>query len=177
MSAAEALRAARMAGIDVRIEGDRLALEAQAPPPAEILELLAGHKPGIVALLRPGADGWSTEGWQAYFDERAGIAEFDGGLPRAQAEARAFGCCVAEWLNRNPLRSPPGRCLGCGGGDNAHDPLLPFGIEPDGHAWLHSRCWTAWHAGRNAEAVTALAGMGVATPANFPIDFGKNGGS
>ena len=47
--------------------------------------------------------------------ERAGIAEFDGGLPRAEAETRAFECCVVEWLNRNPVCSPPGRCLDCGG--------------------------------------------------------------
>ena len=104
-----------------------------------------------MALLRPGEDGWSGEDWRAFFDERAGIAEFDGGLPRDQAEARAFACCVAEWLNRNPVRSPPGRCLGCGGSEHAHDTLLPFGTEPTGHAWLHSRCWPAWHAGRKAE--------------------------
>jgi hypothetical protein len=28
--------------------------------------------------------------------------EFDGGLPRAEAEGQAFACCVVEWLNRNP---------------------------------------------------------------------------
>ena len=177
MSAAEAPRAARMAGIDVRIEGDGLALEAQAPPSAEILELLARHKPGIVALLRPGRDGWSAAGWQAYFDERAGIAELDGGLPRPEAEARAFECCVVEWLNRNFERSPPGRCLACGGGDHAHDALLPHGIEPTGHVWLHSRCWPARHACQKAEAVTALAAMGITPPADFPDDFGKNGGA
>jgi hypothetical protein len=33
--------------------------------------------------------GWSAEDWQARLDERAGIAEFDGGLPHAQAEALA----------------------------------------------------------------------------------------
>jgi hypothetical protein len=76
----------------------------------------------------------------AFFDERAGIAEFDGGLPRASAEARAFACCVVEWLNRNPVCSPPGRCLGCGGSEDAIDKLLPYGTEPTGHAWLHSRC-------------------------------------
>ena len=58
-----------------------------------------------------------------------GIAEFDGGLPREQAEARAFACCVAEWLNRNPVRSSPYRCLGCGEAGQGHDPLLPFGAE------------------------------------------------
>jgi hypothetical protein len=37
-------------------------------------------------------------------NERAAIAQFDGGLPRASADARTL------WLNRNPARSPPGRC-------------------------------------------------------------------
>ena len=58
------------------------------------------------------------------------IAEFDGGLPRSAAEAQAFACCVAEWLNRNPARSPTGRCLGCGDREHAHDPLLPYGVGP-----------------------------------------------
>jgi len=37
--------------------------------------LLSRHKSGIVALLRPGRDGWSAEDWQVFFDERAGIAD------------------------------------------------------------------------------------------------------
>jgi hypothetical protein len=43
---------------------------------------------GVVALLRPAEDGWSIEDWQVFFDERAGVAEFDGGLPRIQAASR-----------------------------------------------------------------------------------------
>jgi hypothetical protein len=109
MSAAEVLREARSVGIELRVEGCDLALQADTPPPAGLLERLARHKPEIVALLRPGRDGWSAEDWQAYFDERAGIAEFDGHLPRPKAETRAFECCVVEWMNRNPVRSP----LGC----------------------------------------------------------------
>jgi hypothetical protein len=177
MSPVVALREARTAGIEVRVEGDDLALEAQAQPPAEILERLARYKPEIVALLRPGRDGWSAEDWQAYFDERAGIAEFDGGLSRPEAETRAFQCCIVEWLNRNFGRSPPGRCLACGDGNLPHDALLPFGIEPTGHVWLHSRCWPAWHTGRKAEAVAALKATGIVPPAGFPDDFGKNGGA
>jgi hypothetical protein len=115
----------------------------------------------VVALLRTGSDGWSGEDWRALFDERGSIAEFDGGLPRASAEARAFACCVAEWLNRNPVRSPSGLCLGCGAGDHAHDKLLPFGTEQTGHAWLHSRCWEAWRASRKSEAVAALSAFGI----------------
>ena len=174
MSAAEVLRAARIAGIDVRIEDDGIALEAPAPPSAELLELLARHKPGIVALLlRPGRDGWSAEDWQTYFGERAGVAEFDGRLRRPEAEARAFECCVVEWLNRNFERSPPGLCLACGRDDHAHDVLPPHGIEPTGHVWLHSRYSPAWHAGRKGEAVAALKAMGITPPAGFADDFAK----
>jgi hypothetical protein len=177
VSAAEALKVARSAGIELRLDGDDLVLEAMAPPPADILALLSRHKPGIVTWLRPGRDGWAAKDWQAFFDERAGIAEFDGGLPRKEAEARAFACCVVEWLNRNFLRSPPGRCVACGSGDRAHDALLPHGTEPTGHAWLHSRCWPAWYAVRKAEAVAALAAIGIAPPPKFPDDFGKIGGA
>lgn len=110
MSAFQALKAARDAGVRIFLDGDALALDADTAPPATVLDLLSRHKAGVVALLRAGNDGWSGEDWRGLFDERAGIAEFDGGLPRESAEARAFACCVAEWLNRNPVRSSPGRC-------------------------------------------------------------------
>jgi hypothetical protein len=109
--------------------------------------------------------------------ERGSFAEFDGGLPREQAEARAYACCVAEWLNRNPVRSSPASCRHCGEAEQGHDPLLPFGTESTGHAWLHSHCWPAWSAARHAEAVAALEAMGITTPAGFPNDFDKNGGA
>jgi hypothetical protein len=163
MSAAEAVMEVRAAGIRLGVEGDDLVLEAAAPPPPAVLDQLSRHKPTIVLWLRPGADGWSVEGWHTFFDERAGIAESDGGLPRAQAEARAFACCVPEWLNRNPAGSSPGRCLCCGAGNHPHDPLLPYGGESTGHAWLHSRCWPAWYASRKAEAVAALSSIGLPT--------------
>ena len=122
MNAAEALRTARAAGVELRLDGDDLVLSADSEPPAAVLDALSLHKAEIVAMLRPGPDGWSAEDWQAYYDERAGVIEFDGGLPRAQAEAQAFDCYVVDWLNLNPERSPAGRCLGCGDREYAHDP-------------------------------------------------------
>ena len=124
-----------------------------------MLDGLSGHKAEILTLLRPGRDGWSSEGWQFYFNERAAAAEIDRGMPRAEAEAEARECCVAEWLNRNQVCCPPGRCLGCGGTEETYDALLPYGAEPSGHAWLHSRCWEAWHARRKAEAITAVLSL------------------
>src|SRR5262245_29853834 len=107
MKAIDVLEAARAAGIALAVQGDDLVLEAPSTPPAAVLEPLSGHKAEIVALLRSGRDGWSAEDWHVFFDERAGIAEFDGGLSRAEAEAQALACCIAEWLNRNPVNSPP----------------------------------------------------------------------
>jgi hypothetical protein len=157
VSVAQAIKAARAAGVHLGIDGNDLVLEAASAPPAAVLDALSRHKAEIVALLRPGRDGWSVEDWQAYFDERAGIFEVDVGLPRAEAEAQAFACCAVEWLNHNPERSPAGRCLGCGDRAHAHDPLLPYGTEQTGHAWLHSPCWAAWHANRRAKAVAVLS--------------------
>jgi hypothetical protein len=163
MSAASALKAARTAGVSIAIDSGDLLLKARAQPAAALIDVLTRHKSGVIPLLRVGADGWSGEDWLAFFDERAGIAEFDGGLPREIAEVQAFEACVIGWLNRNPARSPPGRCLRCGGNELAHDPLLPFGTEKSGHAWLHSRCWPTWHADRKAEAIAALAKLGIMT--------------
>ena len=97
MSPASALRAARAAGIDLRIDGSDLVLEAPAPPPPDVLNLLARHKAAIVVILRLGAgdEGWSEADWKAFYDEQAGIAEFDAGLPRPEAE----GSCPEEWCN------------------------------------------------------------------------------
>jgi hypothetical protein len=167
MNAAEALQAARAAGIQVKIDGADLLLKASAPPPASVLDGLAQHKAGVLALLQPGRGGWAVEDWQMFFDERAAIAEFNGGLPRHEAEAQAFACCVVEWLNRNPVSSMPGRCLGCGGVHHAHDPLLPYGIEATGHVWLHSRCWRHWYEERKADAGAILKGMGIGPGRSF----------
>jgi len=174
MSAAEALKQARAAGIRLGIDGDDLALEAFAPPPAEVLDLLARHKADIMTLLRPGNDGWSGEDWRAFFEERAGIAEFDSGLPRDQAEARAFSCCVGEWLHRNPVSSRPGDCDQCGMSDGMLLAYLTgYSRDSPGHTWLHQECSLAWHHARRVKAVSALVAMGM-VPAQFAKDFGKN---
>ena len=175
MTAVEALNAARAAGVDLRVDGNSLILEAAAPPPAEVVDLLSRYKPALVALLRPGTNDWTADDWQAYFDERVAIAEFKGGFPRREAEARAFSACVVEWLNRSPVRSAQDRCCWCGGGEREDNVLLPFGTDCAGHAWMHSRCWRPWHEHRQAQAVDFLQALGIAAPSEFPNNFGKNG--
>jgi hypothetical protein len=157
VSGFDTLALARIAGIEIELDGGDLALQASVEPPESIIQLLTRDKPDIVAILRPDQSGWTGEDWRVFFDERAGLAEFENCLSRSEAESRASESCVTEWLNRNPARSLPGQCAACGGPNHEHDILLPYGVEPAGLTWLHSRCWSAWHRDRTAQAKTALA--------------------
>jgi hypothetical protein len=89
MRAAHALKAALAAGVEIRLDGDDLVLEASTEPPAAVLDALSRHKAEILLMLRPCEDDWTSENWQSAFNERASIIEFDGGAPRAWAEALA----------------------------------------------------------------------------------------
>jgi hypothetical protein len=140
--------------------------EGSAPVPADAAAALARRegfkeRAAIVALRRPPAEDWSTEDWQTHFNERAAIAEYDGKLSRPEAEALALACCTSEWLHRHAVTSPPGPCPICGDADRPNDPLLPVGIAGAGEVWLHIGCSTAWRTAREAEAVAALAAMGI----------------
>lgn len=157
MSALKALRTAYAVGIELALEGNDLSLKAASEPPATVIEALRRHKTEIVAMLRSGRDGWSAEDWRLYFEERAAVAEFDGGLPRDQAEVQAFECCVVKWLDLNPTPSGPGHCAWCG---ESHAPVVPFGIEPE-NTWLHHQCWTEWQKMRRSHAKEALTRMGI----------------
>lgn len=161
MSAYSVLGLAHRAGLRVQLEGDDLELAAPSKPPAVVLHLLTRHKAGIIALLRSCSNGWSAEDWHAYFDERTGIAEYDGKLSRQLAEARAFACCVVKWRELNLQHSPPGCCVSCGEGEQPGNPLLPYGIGTFNQACLHDHCWPAWHRARRSEAVEAIKQIGI----------------
>ncbi len=166
MSAAETICMAEASGIRLGVEGADLILDADLEPPVDVVNAIRRHKAEIIELLAPPGDRWTVEDWRALFDERAGIAEFDGGQTRAGAERRAFESCVIEWLWRHPpSASEPERCAHCG------QPLgepgrngVPFLTGDGGHVWLHDGCHGDWTAQRRAEAVAALAILGLQPP-------------
>jgi hypothetical protein len=177
VKALQIIDAARGLGVTLSIDGDSLLLRSDLPRPQEVLDALSRHKSEIVSFLQTDRSGWSAQDWRAFFDERAAIAGFDGGLPRHEAEAGAFRACVVEWLSRNPVRSEEDRCSWCGGRERGDNGLLPFGADGAGHAWLHSACWRPWHEHRQAQAVDFLRAIGFAAPSESPNDFAKNGGA
>ena len=78
-----------------------------------------------------------------------------------EAEKLAYADCLAEWLYRHPVRSDADDgCPVCGATDQPNDPLLAVELG-GGLVWAHRECAPAWRAGRLAEAVTALAAVGI----------------
>ena len=111
----------------------------------------------------------NAEHWEAFFNERAAIAEHDAGLTHTEAESRAFDCCVVEWMNRNPAESNnPDRCAHCSG-TMAGNEALPFLNGAGGRVWMHGRCHAAWIAGRRQRAARALAAIGLQPPPQAEI--------
>ncbi len=144
MSAIEALKAAREAGVTICADGNDLLLHAPVSPTASVINLLARHKAALVELLRPRGGGWSSYDWREYFEERLAIAE---------SRRIAWESCIARWRDLNPSSSDPSRCAWCGEPDEPGN-IVPFGIDP--YAWLHDHCWPDWDRARQAEAEAAL---------------------
>jgi hypothetical protein len=158
MSAVEALRAARAAGVAVMIDGEGLLLRADAEPPRAVLDALSHQKSAIISLLRRVDDGRTVEDWQNFFDERAGIAEFDGNYSRCDAEIIAFEDCVDRWLALNPPTSrSPENCLLCGQEASVKDTDTVHIVgSTNGPARLHTNCAPRWKVLRRVEARTSL---------------------
>lgn len=74
---------------------DRIRVSAPAALLPDLVARVRDVKLDLIAVLaKRGSTAccdapWNDDDWEAYFEERAAIREYDGGLPRAQAERRA----------------------------------------------------------------------------------------
>jgi hypothetical protein len=185
MTTAEALATAHAAGIKLRIDGDHLVLEAPAPPPGAVLDLLSSCKADIVALLRSGGDGRAKNcaDQQARKIEQSLLLLPDGrrlhrfrtdNIPTAtpdqarelRDEARWRGTVlipdglelvvVEPWLSTLPMETLQA-FKGCAG------PVITV---------LREESRTRSSTGRSEKTT----GLGI-TSMKFPNDFGKTGGA
>ena len=139
-----------------------------------LLKLLNGSRARALAALatlagppRPTRDSWSAADWQAYFEERAAIREYDGGLVE-DLKPNASPSRTRSLVGFPPIRLPASsdeRCLHCGVGHRSDDELLPV-LASGGHVWVHNACWTDWYGLRRREAAAALNAIGLVLPAS-----------
>ena len=108
MSAQALLREIRGYEIAIQASGDQLIVEGPAAALSDdVVARLQAAKPDLLMLLghQSRSHAWDAEDWLAYFDERAAIREWDGGLCRDDAEHHAFEDTATQWLRLNPV--PP----------------------------------------------------------------------
>ena len=120
---------------------------------------LRDHKADLIAALgniehRGHRAHWVDEAdhRRTYFEERAAIREYDGGLSRPDAEAGALQDAIAHWLERNPLLPgvPEDGCIHCAGALSV-DYRVAVLAGPE-HAWLHPTCMQEMNQARLALA-------------------------
>jgi hypothetical protein len=171
MNASSIIVRIRATGGEIALTKEGIKLKVPASLRDEAVAEIAAHKEAIKLELKSDlGDIWDANDYRAFFDERAGITEFDGGLTRGQAEAKAFESCVVEWLNQHPERSYPGICASCSRPEQNNAPVIPFGIRAHAHTWLHPECWHGWQQQRRTEAIASLADLGIAAPVSPPKD-------
>jgi hypothetical protein len=147
-----------------RHKSELLALSEAGPPGASTAAWAAS--PGDLRA----AAGWDVRAWWYHYQERAGILEHEGGLPRRESERRAFRECVGFWLwSHPPDPCPPDRCACCGHaipprGEGAVPLLRVIGPQPN-HLWVHERCLERFREEREAQARSYFAACGLREPA------------
>ena len=117
MSAAEVVLELVEAEVVLWLDGDRLRFRApEGAVTDELRGRVAGCRGALVALVKAGAVLPASRGdWpeDAVFDfeERAGICEFEGELPRDQAEREAERCVrlahTRDFIERGAFKRPP----------------------------------------------------------------------
>jgi hypothetical protein len=164
MTTSALIAEARRVGLSLRLESDnKLKWTSSSPPPPELLARLRDHKADLIAALgnieHRGHRGHRVDEanhWRIFFEERAAIREYDGGLTRPDAEAGALQDTIAHWLARHPLTPgvPEDGCIHCAGA--LHVDYRVAVLAGAGHAWLHPTCMQEMK-----EARLALAGREV----------------
>jgi TubC N-terminal docking domain len=119
---------------------------------SELLDTLAGEAP-------PSA--WNYDDWQAYYEERTAIREYDGGIGSIEAQLLAYDDTVQHWLCLHP---PPDHawqtCVHCGQPEGPANALLSL-LASGRHVSVHERCWGPWSRHRKAQAEEALRRCGI----------------
>ena len=136
-------------GVTAQREGEQLVLDGPRSAFTEdFINKLRANKQELLSCL---------EG-KALFNERAAIAERDGGYPLLAAELIAFEDCLAQWLCANPPHCTDSSvCLHCGK-PLEEGTVVPVTVVGDAgrRGALHTICAGRWRSLRRWEGKTTL---------------------
>lgn len=98
MNTAVLLDELKSRGVAISVDGGNLRLRGVEGSWDDLRCRLRAAKAELISVLQPQ---WDAEDWDHFFNERAAIAEYDGGLSRPDAERLAHFHCHVERSNRN----------------------------------------------------------------------------
>lgn len=157
MNPAEVLKSAFAIGMHIEVSGGDLVLDADLPPPNELVQNLVRYKVAIIDLLMPVKIEFNQSNWQSLFDQRVTHSAQINGYDAPNAELCAFEDCVDHWLLLNPPTFLlPGQCLHCTHPVSRQDiHVIPVvGVAQIGS--LHPACADKWMISRRWKARRAL---------------------
>jgi hypothetical protein len=132
---------------------------------AALVRRLLDHKLHVLAFrchaVIP-SDGHPSD-WRTFYQERAALHEYEGGLSRQGAERSAWGEAVNAWHMACGEHAPWQQCAGCGASINGRA-ALPLADGTRVHFDNSDMCVIAYGERWRGAAERALMAMGVAQP-------------
>jgi hypothetical protein len=156
MRAARILDAALAAGVHIEVDHGDLVLEADSPPPDEIVAAVFSVKAAIIALLETQNGIPNSEKCVPLFPERGLTRSMENRPLPEILDVDPYERAITAWLNNNPVVSQPDRCAWCFRLEQPDHAIFPFGVYARGHVWLHGECWEPWQQHRRQMAARAL---------------------
>jgi hypothetical protein len=98
------LAEAAVAGLTIQAEGERLVVRGPRDAEQDLVQALLRRKAALLPLRT-----FAGPEEREYFEERAAIAEYDGGLSRPQAELQAWQEVRALWRKDHAPSDDAGR--------------------------------------------------------------------
>ena len=107
---------------------------------------------------------WSAQDWRIYYEERAGILEYDGQLTRAEAERVAYSTTLAIWMDAHrPPSADMNDCAWCHR-VNQRAVLVACLARSGGHYAAHDTCLPKLLESMRERGIAALATFGIKSP-------------
>lgn len=135
-----------------------LSAVSEPDQPDTLPDTVAATPLGQVAASKLPPANLNGEDWRSFYEERAAILEFDGGLSREQAERLAYGAAVVGVENAMGTDHPQDTCAACA------SPLPPSsGLSlADRAVVCNAKCHGDHRRQQRELAERKLAGWGIA---------------
>lgn len=158
-------------GATLKVIGGQLVVRAGATAvPSRLLAQLRHDKPLVLSILADASRADippDASAWRGYYEERAGVREYDAGYDRAEAERLAWSDMLLAWHMMCGGRPARSRCAGCDEPVGTDALVLPDGARVH---FVGIDCLTRYGDRWRGRAEQALVHIGLVRPGTADAD-------